>query len=454
MSKFCAVILAAGQGTRMKSNLLKVMHRVSNKPLIEWVYDACSKAGSEKTVMVIGHNREQVIAHMGEDKTYAVQEERLGTGHAVLCAKPAFSDYAGTIVVLNGDTPLLSEHLIRSAVAHHEQSGNRATVITAVLDDPAGYGRIVKDADGNLLKIVEKKDATEAETKIAEINSGMYCFDAKALFMALKKVGNNNAQGEYYLTDTISVLKSEHQKVGVYTVSNPDEILGVNDRMDLAAAQKIKNAQILEKHMKNGVTIIDPNNTYIDEEVEIGQDTVVYPNSFLKGESKIGKNCEIGPGANITNTKIGDGVKFLNSVAVDAKIGTGTTVGPFAYIRPKSDIGEKVKIGDFVEVKNSVIGNGTKISHLTYVGDSDVGQNINFGCGTITVNYDGKNKFRTVIEDNAFIGCNTNLVAPVKVNKNAFIAAGSTITEDVDADSLAIARCRQTVKKDWRKNKK
>lgn len=435
----------------MKSEKCKVMHKVSSKPLIEWVYEKAGKAGSEKTVMVVGHKKEQIIEYMGSDKLYAVQDKRLGTGHAVMMAKDMFDGYEGSVVILCGDTPLISDKLISSLVEYHEKEKNSATVVSAVIQNPFGYGRIIKSKDGSLEKIVEQKDASEDEKKVCEINSGMYCFNARDLFDALSKIKNNNAQGEYYLTDTISVLKSENKKVGAFTAENNNEILGVNNRADLAVAQKVKNDEIIMKNMLAGVTFIDPSNTYVDDEAEIGEDTIIYPNTLIKGHSVIGKNCEIGPSSTIENTVIGNGTTFKNSVAVNAKIGDCSTVGPFAYIRPDSDIKNNVKIGDFVEIKNSVIGNGTKVSHLTYIGDSDVGEKINFGCGTITVNYDGKNKFRTVIEDNAFIGCNTNLVAPVRVGKGSFIAAGSTITDDVDENSLAIARSRQTVKKDWKK---
>lgn len=451
MNKFSSIILAAGQGTRMKSEKCKVMHKISSKPLIKWVYEKAKKAGSGKTVMVVGHKKEQVMEYMGPDELYAVQEQRLGTGHAVMMTKEFFKDDDGIVVVFNGDTPLISDKLISDLVEYHKISGNAATVVSAVVDNPFGYGRVIKLSDGSLVKIVEQKDASEEEKKVCEINSGMYCFNTKDLFDALSKIKNDNAQSEYYLTDTISVLKGENKKVGAFVAPDYKEILGVNNRVDLAAAQKIKNDEIITKNMIAGVTIIDPQNTYIDDEVIIGSDTIIYPGSIIRGKTVIGSDCEIGPSSTLDDTVIGNGTTFKNSVAINAKIGDNTTVGPFAYIRPNSDIKNNVKIGDFVEVKNSVIGNGTKVSHLTYVGDSDVGEKINFGCGTITVNYDGKNKFRTVIEDNAFIGCNTNLVAPVKVGKGAFIAAGSTITDDVDDNALAIARSRQTVKKDWKK---
>lgn len=451
MNKFSAVILAAGQGKRMNSDICKVMHKISGKPLAKWVKDKLDDAGCEKEVMVVGHKKEQVTEFFGDSVLYSEQNEMKGTGHAVMMAQPHFEGSSTTVMVLCGDAPLISEGLIRSVVDFHKKSGSCATVVSAKLDNPFGYGRIIKDKDGALLKIVEEKDASEDEKKVNEVNSGMYCFESEYLFDALSKIKNDNAQGEYYLTDTISVLKSEGKKVFAYTADDANEILGVNNRIDLANAQKIKNAEIVKKHLVNGVTIIDPETTYIDDEAVIGSDTVIYPNTNIRGNCKIGSFCEIGPNSVLTDTIIGNGVTFLNSVANGAIVGDDTTVGPFAYLRPKANIGNHVKIGDFVEVKNSNIGCGTKVSHLTYIGDSDVGKNINFGCGTITVNYDGKNKFRTVIEDDAFIGCNTNLVAPVTVKKNAFIAAGSTITDDVDENALAIARSRQTVKKNWHK---
>ncbi len=451
MNKFSAVILAAGQGKRMNSDICKVMHKISGKPLAKWVKDKLDDAGCEKEVMVVGHKKEQVMEFFGDSVLYSEQNEMKGTGHAVMMAQPHFEGSSTTVMVLCGDAPLISEGLIRSVVDFHKKSGSCATVVSAKLDNPFGYGRIIKGKDGALLKIVEEKDASEDEKKVNEVNSGMYCFESEYLFDALSKIKNDNAQGEYYLTDTISVLKSEGKKVFAYTADDANEILGVNNRIDLANAQKIKNAEIVKKHLVNGVTIIDPETTYIDDEAVIGSDTVIYPNTNIRGNCKIGSFCEIGPNSVLTDTIIGNGVTFLNSVANGAFVGDDTTVGPFAYLRPKANIGNHVKIGDFVEVKNSNIGCGTKVSHLTYIGDSDVGKNINFGCGTITVNYDGKNKFRTVIEDDAFIGCNTNLVAPVTVKKNAFIAAGSTITDDVDENALAIARSRQTVKKNWHK---
>lgn len=453
MNNFSAIILAAGQGKRMNSDISKVMHKISGKPLIDWVYTKLKEAGCENHVVVIGHKKEQIEEYFKDSVNYAIQDKMLGTGHAVMMCEDYFKGENKTVMVLCGDAPLISKELIEKTIKSHKESNASATVVSAIVNDATGYGRIIKDENENLLKIVEHKDATDEEKKVNEINSGMYCFESKDLFNALSKIKNDNAQGEYYLTDTIGILKSEGKVVKAYVCDDFEKTLGVNDRIDLAKAQKIKNKEIVTRNLINGVTIIDPDNTYIDEDVVIGKDTIIYPNCVLRGNTIIGERCEVGPNSTIENTTIGNDVKIINSVANEAFVGDNSTVGPFAYLRPKANIGKKVKIGDFVEIKNSNIDEGTKVSHLTYIGDSDVGKNINFGCGTITVNYDGKNKFRTVIEDNAFIGCNTNLVAPVKIEENAFIAAGSTITDDVEKDSLAIARCRQTIKKDWRKNK-
>ena len=412
MSNYSAIILAAGMGTRMKSDKCKVLHKICSKPLVQWVYEACTNAGCGKTVMVVGHKKEDVIEHMGSDKLYAIQEQRLGTGHAVMMAEELFKGEKGTVVILNGDTPLITADTVKRAVEYHETEGNSATVISAVLDDPASYGRIIRDKDGAFRCITEFKDATEEERKVREINSGMYCFNCEDL---------------------------------AYVMDNSDEILGVNDRVDLAVAAKVMKGRINTALMKSGVTIIDPDNTYIDAEAVIAPDTVIYPGCHITGNTVIGAECEIGPGTSIDNCEIGSFTKIKNSVACDSKIGNHTTVGPFAYIRPN------IKIGDFVEITNSTIADGTKVSHLTYVGDSDVGEGVNFGCGTVTVNYDGKKKYRTVIGDHVFIGCNANLVAPVTINDNAFIAAGSTITDDVESDALAIARARQVVKSGWNK---
>lgn len=449
MQYIAAVILAAGEGKRMKSKNSKVTHEVCGKPLVKWVHRAAKEAGISDSIIVIGHKAEQVKECMGGDAVYALQEQQLGTGHAVMQCESFLKGKSGTVMVLYGDTPLITSETLSETIKFHNSSRNTATVITAELNDPTGYGRIIRDSNGQLKKIVEQKDASEEELKVTEINSGMYCFDIEHLLKALSKLTNNNNQGEYYLTDTLEILISEGEKVGVYKTENIEDILGINDKVQLYAAEKIMKKRINEGFMRNGVTIIDPETSYIDADARIGRDTVVYPNTIIEGAAVIGEDCVIGPNSRIVESTVEDGSEVANSVVLSSTIGQHTKVGPFAYVRPDSHIGSDVKIGDFVEVKKSTIGDSTKISHLTYVGDAEVGKNVNLGCGVVFVNYDGKNKFKTVVEDNCFIGCNTNLVSPVVVKKGAYIAAGSTITEEVPENSLAIARCRQTVKEDW-----
>ncbi len=451
---FTSIILAAGMGTRMKSAMPKVLHRVCGKPLCKWVIDASKTAGADKTVTVIGHCADLVKAELSGETEFALQAEQKGTGHAVIQAMDHIKAAKGNIVILNGDTPLITAEMIQNAVEYHASSGNRATVITAVLPDAAGYGRIVRGADGGVLRIVEQKDARDEEKKIREVNSGMYVFDAQSLAYALGEIKPNNAQGEYYLTDTLEILLAAGKKVGAYTIEDNDEIRGINDRLQLSEAEKIMQARINAYHMKNGVTMRIPESIYIEAGVEIGNDTEIGSNVTLKNGTKIGSGCVVGQGSTLDNAVIKDNVNILNSVIINSTVGEHTTVGPFAYIRPDCTVGEHVKVGDFVELKNSTIDDGTKISHLTYIGDSDVGKNVNFGCGTVTVNYDGKKKYRTTIGDDSFIGCNTNLVSPVNVGKGAYIAAGSTITDDIPEGTLSIARARQINKAEWKKDRR
>ena len=452
MNNITAVILAAGEGKRMKSNYSKVIHKVAGKPIIKRVCEAVKNAGIEKCVLVVGHKQEQVRETMGDSVLYAVQSEQLGTGHAVMQAIPELEN-AEKVVVLCGDAPLLSSDTLKEALKTNVERKEYATIFTAEFDDPTGYGRIVRDDAGAVVGIVEHKDATEEQRKVKEVNSSMYCFDKKALVEALGKLDNNNAQNEYYLTDVIKIMISEGKKVGTYIVPDKDEIMGINDREQLSVANEIARRKINKEYMKNGVTIIDTNTTYIDGDAKIGKDTIIYPGTILEGAVEIGENCTIGPNSKITNAIIGNDTQVINSVLIDCKVGNSTTVGPFAYLRPNSNIGDHARIGDFVEIKNSNIGNGTKVSHLTYVGDSDVGENVNFGCGTVTVNYDGINKHRTKIGNNSFIGCNTNLVAPVEVGDRVYTAAGTTVTKDVPDDALVIGRVRQEVKPEWTRGK-
>lgn len=451
---FTSVILAAGMGTRMKSKMLKVLHKVCGKPLSKWVIDASKAAGADKVCAVVGHKAETVKEVLGDVCEFALQTEQKGTGHAVMQAIDVIKNSKGEVVILNGDTPLITAETINKAIEYHKNNGNQATVITAILDDATGYGRIVRDNDGSVLKIVEQKDASEEEKKINEVNSGMYVFDAQSLVYALDKITPNNAQGEYYLTDTLEILLSAGKKIGGYAISDNDEIRGINDRVQLNEAEKIMQKRINEYHMRNGVTMRNPESVYIEDGVEIGNDTEICQNVTIKSGTKIGSDCVIGSGSMLDRAVIHDGVDVLSSVILESEVDEGTHVGPFAYIRPNCHVGKEVKVGDFVELKNSNIDDGTKISHLTYIGDSDVGKRVNFGCGTVTCNYDGKKKYRTTIGDDCFVGCNTNFVSPINVGDGVYIAAGSTITEDIPENSLSIARARQVNKDGWKDKRK
>jgi bifunctional UDP-N-acetylglucosamine pyrophosphorylase / glucosamine-1-phosphate N-acetyltransferase len=449
MSKRYAIILAAGQGTRMKSKLYKVLHPVCGKPMVQHVVDQISHLQIEKIVTIIGHGAEKVQAQLGDRCSYALQAEQLGTAHAVIQASDALQDKEGTTIVVCGDTPLIKAETMESLFQHHLANGAKASVLTALADDPTGYGRIIRNESGHVEKIVEHKDASDAEREIAEINTGTYCFDNQALFNALKNVSNDNVQGEYYLPDVIEILKNLGETVVAYQTNDFNETLGVNDRVALADAEYTMRKRINEMHMRNGVTIIDSQNTYIDSEVEIGRDTVIYPGTIIKGNTKIGEDCIIGPNSELDNCEIGNETVIKQSVAHHSSIGSQVNIGPFAHIRPESAIADDVKIGNFVEIKKSQFGKGSKASHLSYIGDAEVGSNVNLGCGSITVNYDGKNKFLTKIEDGVFVGCNSNLVAPVTIGKGAYIAAGSTITENVPSEALSIARARQVNKENY-----
>ena len=451
---FTSVILAAGMGTRMKSKMPKVLHKVCGKPLSKWVIDASKAAGADKVCAVVGHKAETVKEVLGDVCEFALQAEQKGTGHAVMQAIDVIKNSKGEVVILNGDTPLITAETINKAIEYHKNNGNQATVITAILDDATGYGRIVRDNDGSVLKIVEQKDASEEEKKINEVNSGMYVFDAQSLVYALDKITPNNAQGEYYLTDTLEILLSAGKKIGGYAISDNDEIRGINDRVQLNEAEKIMQKRINEYHMRNGVTMRNPESVYIEDGVEIGNDTEICQNVTIKSGTKIGSDCVIGSGSMLDRAVIHDGVDVLSSVILESEVDEGTHVGPFAYIRPNCHVGKEVKVGDFVELKNSNIDDGTKISHLTYIGDSDVGKRVNFGCGTVTCNYDGKKKYRTTIGDDCFVSCNTNFVSPINVGDGVYIAAGSTITEDIPENSLSIARARQVNKEGWKDKRK
>ena len=386
----------------------------------------------------------------GQDVVFFRQDQQLGTGHAVMQAE-AFLEKDADILILYGDTPLMESRTIQRLLDQQEASGAAVTVVSAQVDDPTGYGRIVRDEAGKFARIVEHKDATAQQRQIQEINTGIYCFDGGALQQALGRIQNDNAQGEYYLPDALALILADGREVNVLQAEDAGEFLGINTRSQLADAQRALQRRINQRLMDEGVTILDPNSTFIGEEVQIGMDTIIRPQTHLEGKTVIGENCEIGPCCRLTDMIVGNQTQIQFTVAMESKIGDETKVGPYAYIRPNCVIGDHIKVGDFVEVKNSVIGNGTKISHLTYVGDSDVGERINFGCGTVTVNYDGKKKYRTTIEDDVFIGCNANLVAPVTLKQGSYVAAGSTITKDVPENALAVARTRQSNLEGWHK---
>ena len=443
MSDLVTVILAAGKGTRMKSSLPKVLHKAGGKSIVEQVLTAAKGAGAKRQIVVTGFGGEQVRAALSGQAEFVTQEEQLGTGHAVRMTEGLLQEEKGTIMVLCGDTPLLTSSLLKKLYEAHVENHAKATVLTAVMPDATGYGRIIRQADGSVEKIVEHKDATAAERAIHEVNSGIYCFDAKALFSSLAQVTNDNAQGEYYLPDVLGILQKQGEKIWAVAADDYEETLGVNSRSQLAKAEHILRQRKNEALMAEGVSIIDPATTFIDSDVKIGRDTVIYPMTYLESGTEIGEHCEIGPSVRIQNTKIGNFVTGQFLYAHDAVVDDHVKLGQFVHLRPGTHICEGVKIDNFIEVKNSTIGKGSKLPHLSYIGDCDMGENVNMGCGTITVNYDGKTKFRTTIGNNAFVGCNSNLVAPVTVEDGAYIAAGSTITQTVPKDTLAVARARQ-----------
>ncbi len=444
----CAIIMAAGEGKRMKSDTPKVLHKVCGKEMVNHVIDTMRAAGLDDLNVIVGRGAEKVKEETkSRNVSYSLQSEQLGTGHAVMCAKDFLKGKKGLVAIFTGDAPLIKEETVKKLMDFHEAKGYDATILTSVIEDPTGYGRIVRKNE-EVEKIVEHKDCNESELQLKEINAGMYCFDIESLLDSLGKLKNNNAQGEYYLTDVIGILKAQGKKVGAL-ITEFEETIGVNSRKELAQAEQILKRRINEKHMGNGVTIIDPFNTYIGIDVEIGKDTIIYPGNFIEGKTVIKEGCILYPNSRIKDSIIEKWVTIQSSVILESHVGEETTVGPFAYLRPETKIGKHARIGDFVEIKKSTIGDNTKVSHLTYIGDAEVGTGCNFGCGTVVVNYDGKAKYKTIIGDNAFIGCNTNLVSPVEVKDNSYIAAGSTITKEVPEGSLAIARARQINIEGW-----
>lgn len=460
MSSNCAVILAAGQGTRMKSSKPKVLAEVLFKPMIDWVTDAAVAAGIDEICLVTGFKHELIEEHFAGRFKTVVQSELLGTGHAVMQAKDFIKEHTpGNVLVLNGDAPLIPEETIKAALNFHIAGNNAATVISAKVENPFGYGRIIRSRDGKLKRIVEEKEATATEKIVNEVNSGAYWFSSSVLLESLEGIIEKHDKKEdkaveYYLTDAVEVILEKGLNAAAYDASSPEIVLGANDRVQLQQLNDIARRHVLRKNMLNGVSIPCADGVIISPDAKIKADTEILPGTIIKGKTVIGSDCSIGPNSLIEDSEIGNGVVLNNVQCYSAQIKDGAHMGPFVRVRPGSVIGENVKVGNFVEFKNSVIGSNTSVAHLTYIGDTDVGSGVNFGCGCATANYNGKDKSRTEVGDNAFIGCDTCLVAPVKVGNNAYTAAGSVITEDVPDNALAIARSKESIKKDWVNRKK
>jgi bifunctional UDP-N-acetylglucosamine pyrophosphorylase/glucosamine-1-phosphate N-acetyltransferase len=442
------VILAAGLGTRMKSKTIKILHRAAGRPIIDYVLDLAAQVCPRPPVLVVGHQRDSVQQHVGDRARYAVQDPPRGTGDAVLCAEPFVS--ARNVLILSGDVPLARLETLRRLIDEHVRQQNALTVLTMKPGDPAKYGRILRDDSGAVLRIVEAKDATDEEKRIDEVNAGIYVFDTAHLFPNLHGVKPNNAQGEYYLTDVVSMIRAQGKRVGAVLVDDPTEAAGVDSRAQLATAEGEIQRRVVETLMSEGVTFRNPATVVIDSTVSIGPDSVVYPFVTIEGTTTIGRDCVIEPNVHLMNVTIGNDVHVkTGTVAEDAVIEDEALIGPYANLRPGTRLGRRVKIGNFVETKKAVFGEGSKASHLSYLGDAEIGAEVNVGAGTITCNYDGVTKHKTIIEDGAFIGSDTQLVAPVRIGKGAYVGAGSTITKDVPPDSLALSRVPQKVVEGW-----
>ncbi len=445
MESLAVVVLAAGKGTRMKSDLVKVLHPLAGAPMLSYVLDLARSLRPERMVVVVGFQADVVREKFTTDGLlFALQEEQLGTGHAVLTAAPSLRGFQGTVLILSGDVPLLTQGTIRKFLQAHEDHRATLSVLTTKLEDPRGYGRVFRGVESSLLRIVEDRDLQPGEENIREINTGIYCVDAEFLFSALSSLSNQNAQKEYYLTDIVRMASSQNKKVFPVLVDDPMEVMGINTRVELARANQCLRKKIAEQHMLEGVTLMDPETAYIDRRVKIGRDTVIYPNCYLLGRTSLGIGCVVEPGCKITDTQVGNFVNIkASSVIEESVIEDRVDVGPLAHLRPQNVLREGSRIGNFVEVKKSVIGKGTKANHLTYIGDATLGEKVNVGAGTIFCNYDGQKKHPSTIEDGVFIGSNTELVAPIKVGRNSVIGAGSTITKEVPPETLAVARAKQ-----------
>lgn len=454
-----AVILAAGKGTRMKSSKAKVLHEIAGQPMLFYPLQEARKAGFDRLEVVVGHQADTVKGAVADaDVDFVEQTEQLGTGHALLCAAEAMTDFSGTLLLLCGDVPLLRAETLESLLATHREEGAAVTVLTAQMENPTGYGRIIRDGE-TVLRIVEEKDALAEEKQVREINTGTYLFDAKFVFEALRGLGKENAQGEYYLTDVVAAAVAAGLPTRGVLLEDPDEAMGINDLQQLAEATAIMRQRINGELMRSGVTMIDPATVYVDAGVEIAAGTLLHPNVMLRGTTSIGPDCIVETGVLVDDSRVAANVHLkAGSIIEGSIVGDDCKIGPMAHLRPGTELAGNNKLGNFVETKKAVFGMGSQASHLTYIGDAEVGQGVNFGCGTITCNYDGVNKFKTIIEDDVFIGSDTQFIAPVRIGRNSLIAAGSTITKDVPADALALSRSEQKVIAGWRlrkqKNKK
>lgn len=442
------VILAAGKSTRMKSKTSKVLHKILGKPILSYVVDLAKEISAEKTIVVVAPNSEEIVELYGDGLLYAVQQEQKGTGDALKAGAEAIT--SDTTLVLYGDAPFLRPESLRAFIRFHQ--GKDLSILSVHQEDPTDYGRIIRSTNG-VMAIVEEKDCTPEQRQIKEINSGILLMNTKLMKENLQLLKTSNAQGEYYLTDLVELFASQGKRVDAYVLDDPEETAGINDRSQLARGREVLQRRIIEKHLKEGVSIVDPSRVYIEADVQIGRDVEIWPDTYLMGKTLIEEDVYLGPGVHLEDCHVKKGATLEYTRGIHAQIGSGCHVGPYTYLRPGTQIGAECRIGDFVEVKNSVIGDRTKVSHLSYIGDADLGEDINVGCGTIFVNYDGVHKYRSRVGDGAFIGCNSNLISPVEIGRGAFIAAGTTVDQDVPEHALSIGRVRSQIKEDWNKGK-